>query len=84
MDQPMYVKPTLKEERIKQKLTYDDMAKALGYRSKSTYMYIEKGQTVPTLPIMISISQLLQKPITYFFNLEVQGTQTKPTGTEGR
>lgn len=84
MDKPMYVKPTLKEERIRQSMTYEDMANALGYRSKSTYMYIEKGQTIPTLPVMISISQILKKPITYFFNLEVQDTQSKPTGTEGR
>jgi Helix-turn-helix. len=46
------------------------MAYKMGYKSKSTYMYIEKGKTVPTLPVMLSISQILGKPIDYLFSLE--------------
>lgn len=78
-----YVKTEqLKIERDKKGYTYEDMARLMGYKSKSTYMYIENGQTIPTLPVMIKISQILHKPIEYFFNTEVQFTQT-PTGTEG-
>lgn len=66
----------LKLERRKKLLTYSDMAALLGYKSKSTYMYIEKGITTPRLPIMKDISRILEKPIDYFFNLEVQENQT--------
>lgn len=86
MEKLKYVKSTLREERIKQNKTYDDMAKQMGYKSKSTYMYIENGQTVPTLPVMLQLAQILNKPVEYFFNLQVQDVQTnnQPTGTEGR
>lgn len=86
MEKLKYVKSTLREERIKQNKTYDDMAKLMGYKSKSTYMYIENGQTVPTLPVMLQLAQILNKPVEYFFNLQVQDAQTnnQPTGTEGR
>jgi len=60
----------LKKERKSLGLTYGDMAYKMGYKSKSTYMYIEKGKTVPTLPVMLSISQILGKPIDYLFSLE--------------
>lgn len=84
METQKYVKTKqLKSEREKNGYTYEDMARLMGYKSKSTYMYIENGQTVPTLPVMIKISEILNKPIEYFFNTKVQLTQTNPTGTEG-
>lgn len=70
----------LRQERKKNGYTYEDMAKLMGYKSRSTYMYIENGQTTPNLPMMIKISKIFNKPIQYFFNLEVQVTQTKPEG----
>lgn len=77
-----YVKTdVLKAERESRGLTYEDMASLMGYSSKSTYMYIENGTTTPTAPVMINIANIFKKPIGYFFNLEVQDTQT--TGTDG-
>lgn len=67
----------IKEERKNKDLSYEDMSKKLGYKSKSTYMYIEKGSTMPKLDVMIEISRILQKPISYFFNLEVQDNHIK-------
>lgn len=66
----------IKEAREHMKLTYEEMSKKLGYNSKSTYMYIETGRTVPTLPIMRKISEILGYEVGYFFNLEVRETRT--------
>lgn len=84
LDKTKYVKHTLREERVKQNKTYEDMAKEMGYKSKSTYMYIENGQTVPTLPVMLRIAQILNKPVEYFFSMQVQDAQTEnqSTGTD--
>lgn len=62
----------LKEEREKCGYSYADMSRLLGYKSPSTYMYIEKGRTTPKLDVMIAISSIFSKPLEYFFNLEVQ------------
>jgi transcriptional regulator with XRE-family HTH domain len=71
-----YVKTDiLKEERESRGLTYEDMANLMGYNSKSTYMYIENGTTVPTAPVMIKIANIFEKPVGYFFDLEVQEPQ---------
>ena len=66
----------LKKERSKLGYSYEEMANALGYSSKSTYMYIENGKTEPKLSIMLKISTILGKPVGYFFNLKVQENQT--------
>lgn len=60
----------LKAERKRRNLTYKQMAGKLGYKSQSTYMYIEKGRTVPSLPVMLKISRILNKPVDYFFSFE--------------
>lgn len=57
---------------MKNNLTYEDMAKLLGYSSKSTYMYIEKGITAPRLDVMNAIADIFHKPVQYFFDLKVQ------------
>ena len=62
----------LKEEREKEGYSYADMSKMLGYKSPSTYMYIENGKTTPKLDKMIQISKIFNKPLDYFFNLTVQ------------
>lgn len=66
----------LKEARLQLNLSYEDMARKLGYSSKSTYMYIENGTTEPKLSVMLKISSILNRPVEYFFNLKVQETQT--------
>lgn len=67
----------LREERLKNNYTYEDMAKLLGYKSKSTYMYIERGITTPRLDTMNAISGIFHKPVQYFFDLKVQEYGTK-------
>lgn len=62
----------LKEEREKTGYSYADMSRMLGYKSPSTYMYIENGRTTPKLDKMIEISRIFNKPLDYFFNLKVQ------------
>ena len=77
MNKTKYVKTDiLKAERELHGYTYEDMAEKMGYKSKSTYMYIENGQTTLTLPVMIKICQIFKKPLGYFFNIEVQVSQT--------
>lgn len=66
----------LKKERKEKGLTYEEMANMLGYKSKSTYRYIELGITIQKLNIVTKISSILEKPISYFFNLEVQENYT--------
>ena len=48
------------------------MAKLLGYNSKSTYMYIERGITIPKLDTMNALADIFKKPVQYFFDLKVQ------------
>lgn len=62
----------LKKERLEKGFTYEDMANFLGYKSKTTYMYIERGVTSPNIKVMNNISKILGKPVQYFFNLNVQ------------
>ena len=61
----------LRAERLKRNLTYEDMADLLGYKSRSTYMYIERGFTEPRLEVMNKIATIFNKPVSYFFNLKV-------------
>lgn len=69
----------LREERLKNSYTYEDMSNLLGYKSKSTYMYIERGITNPKLVTMNAIADIFHKPVQYFFDLKVQeyGTNIK-------
>lgn len=71
------VNTKLREERLKRNYTYEDMAKLLGYSSKSTYMYIERGITIPKLDTMNALADIFKKPVQYFFDLKVQEYGTK-------
>ncbi|WP_058990635.1 helix-turn-helix transcriptional regulator [Anaerococcus rubeinfantis] len=66
------VNKKLREERLNKNYTYEDMSKLLGYKSKSTYMYIERGITMPKLDTMNAIADIFHKPVQYFFDLKVQ------------
>ena len=66
------VNKKLREERLNKDYTYEDMSKLLGYKSKSTYMYIERGITMPKLDTMNAIADIFHKPVQYFFDLKVQ------------
>lgn len=73
MEQTKYVKTEiLKAERKSYGYTYKDMAKKIGYNSPTTYMYIEKGQTIPNLLTMLKIAKVFGKPVSYFFKLDIQ------------
>ncbi len=58
------------DERLKKHLYQKDMAKKLGYNSTMTYSYIERGVTNPTLNQMNRISEILEKPVSYFFDIK--------------
>lgn len=62
----------LRTERERLGFSYKDMAKKMGYKSASTYMYIENGPTIPTAEMMVSISRILGQPVETFFNLKSQ------------
>lgn len=62
----------LRTERLERNLSYKDMADLLGYKSRSTYMYIERGFTEPRLEVMNKIATIFNKPVSYFFNIKVQ------------
>lgn len=67
----------LKESRESKNISFREMARLLGYRSPSSYMYIEKGDVQPTIETMNKVSNILEKPVEYFFKLNVQDSQTK-------
>lgn len=73
---PLVYTERLREVRKDKNLTYQKMATLLGYKSKSTYRYIELGKTDPKLETMKKISSILEKPIGYFFNIEVREYDT--------
>lgn len=66
----------LKIERFLKKLTVRDMAALMGYKSPTTYSYIERGIVEPKIKDMNKISEILGRPVEYFFKLNVQETQT--------
>lgn len=66
----------LKAERKINNISFRSMASMLGYNSPSSYMYIEKGESQPTIEIMNKISIILKRPVDYFFKLNVQEAQT--------
>lgn len=58
------------DARLRKRLYQKDMAKKLGYNSITTYSNIENGKTNPTLSQMNGIAEILEKPVSYFFNLK--------------
>ena len=67
----------LRKARENQAISLRAMAKLLGYKSPSSYMYIEKGEVQPNIDTMNKISKILGKSVEYFFKLNVQVSQTK-------
>lgn len=63
-----YIKTeALRLERLKKKKTLRDMASMLGFKSAASYYNIETGKTIPKINTMICISNILDKPLEYFF-----------------
>ncbi|CAK7002853.1 helix-turn-helix transcriptional regulator [Tissierella sp.] len=67
----------LKDARKINRISFRKMAKMLGYKSPSSYMYIERGDVQPTIETINKISEILGQPVEYFFKLNVQESQTK-------
>ena len=67
----------LKQVRKSKGISLREMARKLDYNSPSSYMYIEKGEVQPSIYMMNKISKILDKPVNYFFKLNVQDAQTK-------
>ena len=69
----MYVNTEeLKKARIKKKKSYEDMAQELGFKSPISYYNIEIGFVEPKISQMIKVAEILNKPVTKFFNLKLQ------------
>lgn len=59
----------LKELRVKNKYTQEQMANLLGLKHKSHYCQIEKGEIKPSLEIALRISKVFGESIeNIFFN----------------
>lgn len=57
----------LRAAREEKGFTQGDMAKALGYKSKSHYCMIESGQRGVSVEIALAIADILQKPVESLF-----------------
>lgn len=62
----------LRNERKKQGLSIQKMAKLLGFKSKATYYNIENGISEPKISDINEISNILGKSAKNFFNFKVQ------------
>jgi DNA-binding XRE family transcriptional regulator len=65
----------LRRERFAKGFTAEHMAECLGKSSPSSYTNIENGIIEPKISDMVVISKVLEKPVGYFFNLELQDSQ---------
>lgn len=66
----------LRAERARKRYSYERMSKELGKKSKSSYQDIEKGNCCPKITDMVTISKVLGKPMSYFFNIDVRESST--------
>jgi transcriptional regulator with XRE-family HTH domain len=57
----------LKKARKKKGLTQEQMARKLGYRSKSGYAMIENGRNQATVETAINIAEILDETVEYLF-----------------
>lgn len=71
----------LKEERIKKGFSQSSMAKALGFKSRSSYFFIENGVTSVTVDLAKKISVVLdlstEKFLEIFYEEIVQERSTE-------
>lgn len=58
----------IKAERVLKGLKVSDMAKKMGC-SRGTYYNIEQGIKCPNILDMNKISEILDKPVSYFFRI---------------
>ncbi|WP_449240557.1 helix-turn-helix transcriptional regulator [Desulfoscipio gibsoniae] len=63
----VFIRHNLKQARINKGYTQQQMAKMLGYKSKSQYCMIENGQRGVSVEKAKKISEILELPIEYLF-----------------
>lgn len=69
----------LKAARVAKGFTQAQMATYLGYKSKSGYCMIERGNNRPTLLVALKIAELLNQPISSLFS-ELKVHESSTTG----
>jgi DNA-binding XRE family transcriptional regulator len=57
----------LRKARRAKGLTQEEMAKLLGYQSKSGYSMIETGRNRPPLPIALQIAKIVEQGVEQLF-----------------
>ncbi|GAA3411230.1 helix-turn-helix transcriptional regulator [Paenibacillus hodogayensis] len=57
----------LRNARRAKGLTQEEMAKLLGYQSKSGYSMIETGRNRPPLPVALRIAQIVDQEVGQLF-----------------
>lgn len=57
----------LRKARRAKGLTQEEMAKLLGYQSKSGYSMIETGRNRPPLPIALQIAKIVEQEVEQLF-----------------
>ncbi|TNJ64031.1 helix-turn-helix transcriptional regulator [Paenibacillus hemerocallicola] len=57
----------LRKARRAKGLTQDEMAKLLGYQSKSGYSMIETGRNRPPLPVALHIAKIVGQEVEQLF-----------------
>lgn len=65
---------TIKEKRLTLGYTQDDMARMLGYKSKSGYCMLENGKVKLTIDTAKKISNILDISMEKIFNNYIQET----------
>ncbi len=65
----------LKQARREKRITLSQMSHLLMKRSHVTYSNIEHGEVEPRITIMNKISEILGKPVHYFFDINMSGTE---------
>ncbi|WP_029421817.1 helix-turn-helix transcriptional regulator [Alicyclobacillus macrosporangiidus] len=67
----------LRAARLAKGYTQEQMAKMLGYKSKSGYCMLERGPNDPPLKVALKIAAILEKPVEELFS----GRDVHETGT---
>ena len=66
----------LRKERFIKRISVGRMSELLGKKSSSSYSNIENGKIEPKISDMNKIAEILEKPVSVFFKLQVQETCT--------
>ncbi|HHY67321.1 MAG TPA: helix-turn-helix transcriptional regulator [Alicyclobacillus sp.] len=68
----------LRAARKRKGYTQEQMAKMLGYRSKSGYCMIERGPNTAPLPVALRIAEILEESVENLFSdLKVHENRTR-------